>query len=237
MRRIQPPYYPCGTCTTRRIQPPYYRGVQRGAYSPAPKQDLYPFHCWPVIPPGLTFPFHCWVYIPVCPCAPVLSVAGLLSIIHPFHCWVYSRFTVGQCSSSSFPVSLLAIVPRPCALSLIMLNIPDSGDVRNTASLMFPVCQKRGIYGRENVSRINPSPPRNRAIMLNKPDTESTVAQGRSESQELSFSDQNCKCQLFAHPGITPAQGPWLGQFLLVISGLGRLFPGWRRAETPYKQV
>ena len=41
--------------------------------------------------------------------------------------------------------------------------------------------------------RINHSPARNRRIMVKKPDTESTVAQGAPELQEVLFPDQNCK--------------------------------------------
>ena len=76
------------------------------------------------------------------PCATRLSVAGLGAIPDPFHCWVYSRFTVG----GQFPLLLsrftVGHTPSLSALNLIMWNIPDSGDVRIAARLIFPECQK-----------------------------------------------------------------------------------------------
>ena len=93
--------------------------------------SFYPFHCWTVIPSlcrralcagflspfkaashGGLFPFHWWVYSRL-PCATVLSVPGLPTIIHPFHCWaILSPSPVsllGNTLSPSTPVSLLGI--------------------------------------------------------------------------------------------------------------------------------
>jgi len=56
--------------------------------------------------------------------------------------------------------------------------------------IIFPVYENLRVYGREYEPRINPSPPRNRRIMDRKPATESTVAQGVQQSEELSFPDQ-----------------------------------------------
>ena len=47
------------------------------------------------------------------PCAAVLSVAGLYTIIHPFHCWVYSLGFI-------IPVSLLVGVVSPCTVWTVL---------------------------------------------------------------------------------------------------------------------
>jgi len=46
--------------------------------------------------------------------------------------------------------------------------------------------------------RNNPGPTGNRSLTVKKPATERTLAQGVSESEEVSFSDQNCKGALFS---------------------------------------
>jgi len=63
---------------------------------PAPKPALYPFHCWPGIPPpcySLPFPFHCWPVIPP------------LCVPFPFHCWPVLQPLAegGECQERHLP--------------------------------------------------------------------------------------------------------------------------------------
>ena len=88
----------------------YSRFTVGGQFSPP---TLFPFHCWRRVLAPLHHPFPCWLIVltsspsPVsllgysrCPCATLLSVAGLWAII--------TRFTVGF-----IPVSLLGYDSRP----------------------------------------------------------------------------------------------------------------------------
>jgi len=75
------------------------------------------------------------------PCAHVLSVAGLSALItrftvghsspFPFHCWA-------TLPPPAVPVSLLVRYARPCALSFINVDIPDSCHVRKYLRTIIP---------------------------------------------------------------------------------------------------
>jgi len=52
--------------------------------------------------------------------------------------------------------------------------------------------------GGRHTLRINPALPGNREGKVKKPATESTVAQGTVECEELSSADQNVNSQLFS---------------------------------------
>ena len=109
-----------------------------------------------------------------------------------------SRFTVGH-TLSSFPFPCWAvlhhpfhcwsILPAQALWSLIFSTFLIFRDVRNLP-LGYSRNVRTGHPGRcEETSRINPDQRRNRCERDKNTATESTLAQGSSESEELSFSD------------------------------------------------
>ena len=103
----------------------------------------------------------------------------------------FSRFTVGLHSPAPFPVSLLAVSPRPCALSPVnvdKVDIPARTNVlnRNVRNVRNPPSGRLAKHP-EN----KPFPTGNRPRMTNNSATESTFAQGMPECEELYSVDQN----------------------------------------------
>jgi len=88
--------------------------------------------------------FNCWRIFPLpaaCSCPLCTTLTTLLTHDHPFHCWTLL-------STPSTPVSLLVNTRPRSRLSLIMLLIPDSRDVRKFPDVLFPECENLRVYGR-----------------------------------------------------------------------------------------
>ena len=96
-------------------------------------------------------------------------------------------------------------------------------------SLFFPEDYSRNVrnvdYARmRNPSGINPDHRGNTEGMSEKPATESTVAQGNTECEDLSFVDQNCKFSPFSFFSQPPGIAPGMATFLSEIPGI--IIPG-----------
>jgi len=132
------------------------------------------------------FPFHCWA-------SRETSVKGernplqrealhkdVHNFHHPFHCWAPSH--------PSPPVSLLGHTLGPGPGVLLFSTFRDSCDVRKYLRVLFRFFIRNPDPGRcRNTLRINPNHRGNRRGKHKKPATESTRAQGKGESEELSL--------------------------------------------------
>jgi len=119
----------------------------------------------------------------------LLSPVSLLGLIS-----LFTRFTVGQEFSPPPPFSLLAI---PHGNSPLVPHIPNILDIPVTYesfTRLFSAMHKPTVIQQENhpscTSGNNLLPTGNRAVMSKKPATESSVAQGKPECEEVLFLDQ-----------------------------------------------
>jgi len=133
---------------------------------------------------------------------------------------VNTRFTVG-------------VTPGPGLRSLSLLNIPDIQERTKGCRKLFPVCQERRVYGRQNEPRINHEPYRKQCRKAQKPATESTCAQGRQESEELYSTDQNCNSTGLSLSAQTPGYSPMESTFLTGISQNNPGITGIKVLKTP----